>query len=79
MSSSEANTLPSRNIEIKARLSAEGRFEELVERARKLTGTNGQLFYQHDVYYKVAEGRLKLRFLQVYIFIDNFIWLWQIN
>lgn len=57
---------PSRNIEIKARLSGEGRFEETVKRARELTGSDGVLIEQHDVFYKVPEGRLKLRFLKVF-------------
>lgn len=56
---------PSRNIEIKARLSGEGRFENLVKKARELTGSDGVLIEQHDVFYKVPQGRLKLRFLKV--------------
>lgn len=65
MSSDTKVAAPSRNIEIKARLPGEGRFEDLVERARQLTRSDGQLIEQHDVFYKVPEGRLKLRFLKV--------------
>lgn len=55
----------SRNIEIKARLGNDEQFERRVQIARKLTGTEGELIEQHDVFYNVTEGRLKLRYLKV--------------
>lgn len=54
----------SRNIEIKARLGSDEQFERRVQIARDLTSTQGQLIVQHDVFYNVTEGRLKLRFLK---------------
>lgn len=55
----------SRNIEIKARLGSDEEFEKRVKIARHLTGTDGQIIEQHDIFYNVREGRLKLRFLIV--------------
>lgn len=55
----------SRNIEIKARLGNDEQFERRVQIARKLTSTEGKLIEQHDVFYNVTQGRLKLRFLKV--------------
>ena len=54
-----------RNIEIKARIHGENEFVKRVEIAKKLTNTSGELIPQHDVFFKVANGRLKLRYLQV--------------
>lgn len=50
-----------RNIEIKARIADDAAFAKRVEIAKKLTNTNGEVLNQRDVFYKVANGRLKLR------------------
>lgn len=50
-----------RNIEIKARIKNELEYEKRVEIARKLTNTSGEILNQHDIFYKVNTGRLKLR------------------
>ena len=50
-----------RNIEIKARLANEVAYEKRVEIAKKLTSTEGMILNQRDVFYKVNNGRLKLR------------------
>lgn len=55
----------SRNIEIKARLGNDEQFDRRVKIARKLTLTDGEIIHQRDVFYNVAEGRLKLRYLKV--------------
>lgn len=56
---------PLRNIEIKARICDNHAFERKIEIAKKLT-TNYSVLKQRDVFYNVANGRLKLRFLEVY-------------
>ena len=51
-----------RNIEIKAKLTQK-EFEEKVEIAKNLTGqTQPDILNQHDVFFKVPNGRLKLRY-----------------
>lgn len=50
-----------RNIEIKARIANDAGFEKRIEIAKKLTNTESQILNQRDVFYKVANGRLKLR------------------
>lgn len=50
-----------RNIEIKARIADDAGFERRVKIAKKLTSTDGEILKQRDVFYKVANGRLKLR------------------
>lgn len=60
------STIPNkRNIEIKARLANATEYERRVEIAKKLTQTTGEIIKQHDVFYKVTNGRLKLRYVQV--------------
>ena len=52
-----------RNIEIKAKLKDENEFKEKVEIAKSLCGkTDAVVISQHDVFFKVTEGRLKLRY-----------------
>lgn len=50
-----------RNIEIKARIVNDAGFEKRVEIAKSLTSTGGEILIQRDVFYKVSNGRLKLR------------------
>ena len=51
-----------RNIEIKAKLTQQ-EFEEKLEIAKDLTGqTQPEILNQHDVFFKVPNGRLKLRY-----------------
>jgi hypothetical protein len=51
-----------RNIEIKAKLTQK-EFEEKVEIAKQLTGqSQPEILNQHDVFFKVPNGRLKLRY-----------------
>lgn len=54
-----------RNIEIKAQLKDEVDFLEKCEIAFKLTGKEAEIIKQHDVFFNVTNGRLKLRYLQV--------------
>lgn len=58
MSSVEAKK---RNIEIKARIGDDAGFAKRIEIAKKLTNTSGAVLNQRDVFYKVPNGRLKLR------------------
>lgn len=58
---------PKRNIEIKARIPDENEFQRRVTVAKDLCNDNGELLKQHDIFYKVDTGRLKLR-IQVRIF-----------
>lgn len=51
-----------RNIEIKAKILDAAAFQEKVEIAKKLTGSDGEKIVQHDVFFKVPNGRLKLRY-----------------
>lgn len=50
-----------RNIEIKARIADDAGYEKRVEIAKKLTNSDGEILEQRDVFYKVCNGRLKLR------------------
>ncbi|XP_060531257.1 adenylate cyclase CyaB [Cylas formicarius] len=47
-----------RNIEIKAKV---GDMVRLIEKAKKLAGSEGTLIKQHDTFYNAPNGRLKLR------------------
>ncbi|EFA01517.1 uncharacterized protein LOC660170 [Tribolium castaneum] len=47
-----------RNIEIKAKVR---QLAKLIERAKALSETTGEVIKQHDTFYSVAKGRLKLR------------------
>lgn len=52
-----------RNIEIKAKLSDDLEFYEKIEIAKRLTGkSEAEVIKQHDVFFKVTQGRLKLRY-----------------
>lgn len=52
-----------RNIEIKAKLANEREFNDKVEIAKQLTGEmKAEIIEQHDVFFKVPIGRLKLRY-----------------
>lgn len=54
----------SRNIEIKARIRST-EFEDKIEIAKKLTQDHTTI-KQRDVFFNVTNGRLKLRYLEVY-------------
>ncbi|KAJ3659145.1 hypothetical protein Zmor_010850 [Zophobas morio] len=47
-----------RNVEIKARIKE---LSAILEKARLLSGSSGELIKQHDTFYCVQKGRLKLR------------------
>lgn len=68
-----SNPPSSRNIEIKAKVGSNEEFKRRVEIGKKLTGTGGEIIEQHDVFYNVTNGRLKLRYLKVK-FLINFDW-----
>lgn len=52
-----------RNVEIKAKLEDEKEFNEKVKIAQQLTGQGkAEIIVQHDVFFKVPNGRLKLRY-----------------
>jgi len=51
-----------RNIEIKAR--ALGGLDRLRDIARRLSGSQGEILEQEDVFFHVPDGRLKLRILR---------------
>lgn len=51
-----------RNVEIKATVKE---LNKLLERARALSGKNDEIIKQHDTFYKVHNGRLKLRRFEV--------------
>ncbi|XP_062540042.1 uncharacterized protein LOC134207964 [Armigeres subalbatus] len=57
-------TIPSRNIEIKAKIPNEETFRRLVEVAKQLTGSGGEIIKQHDVFFNAEKSRLKLRYLE---------------
>lgn len=61
---SSNGTVPSRNIEIKAQIDGPEAFLRRVEIARQLTGTDGEIIKQHDVFFNAERGRLKLRYLE---------------
>lgn len=51
-----------RNIEIKAKIADEKEFDEKIKIAKDLTGQKADILVQHDVFFKVPMGRLKLRY-----------------
>lgn len=52
-----------RNIEIKAKIADEIEFKRMLEIAKKLTGDQqATKIVQHDVFFNVQNGRLKLRY-----------------
>lgn len=52
-----------RNIEIKAKIADEAEFKKKLEIAKMLTGEKqAAVLDQHDVFFKVPNGRLKLRY-----------------
>lgn len=55
-----------RNIEIKAKIADKNEFHEKISIAKKLTNSDGKILLQHDVFFTVKNGRLKLRY-EVYI------------
>lgn len=59
--SSPVKVQPKRNIEIKARIQNEQEFEKRINIAKELTKTEGEILKQHDIFYNVRDGRLKLR------------------
>lgn len=64
--STNSTTIPNkRNIEIKARFANADEYERRVNIAKELTQTTGEIINQHDVFYNVPNGRLKLRYVQV--------------
>lgn len=54
-----------RNVEIKAKVHS---VSDFLERAAKLSGSEGQIIEQEDTFYKVPQGRLKLRKFKVSCF-----------
>lgn len=50
-----------RNVEIKARVHD---IEKIIKVAEKLSGSEGQIIHQHDVFYNVRNGRLKMRMFE---------------
>ena len=54
-----------RNIEIKAQLHSQEEFLEKCEIAEELTSKKAEIIPQHDVFFNVTNGRLKLRYLEV--------------
>lgn len=50
-----------RNVEIKARIGDVEAFEKRVDIAKNLTKTEGEILPQHDTFFNVGNGRLKLR------------------
>lgn len=61
------STIPpnKRNIEIKARIANDTEFQKRVNIAKTLTNTDGEIIPQHDVFFNVTNGRLKLRYQKV--------------
>ncbi|KAH8387645.1 hypothetical protein KR093_008509, partial [Drosophila rubida] len=66
MSSTTTSPPDERNVEIKARIpGGPEEFERRLEVAKKLTGAEGELIVQRDVFFNSPQGgRLKLRYLQ---------------
>ncbi|XP_063233389.1 uncharacterized protein LOC134537081 isoform X2 [Bacillus rossius redtenbacheri] len=50
-----------RNVEIKAKLTD---VEFVVRKAKELSSSEGEIQRQHDVFFNVPNGRLKLRYMQ---------------
>jgi adenylate cyclase class IV len=57
-----------RNVEIKAKVKE---MVKLIERAQSISGTNGEIIIQHDTFYNVQQGRLKLRKFEVRLYVYN--------
>lgn len=75
MESLAVATPPSkRNIEIKARIAGDVEFEKRVDIAKDLSKSNGELIPQHDVFFNVPNGRLKLRYQTVCISVASKRW-----
>ncbi|CAH3035010.1 unnamed protein product [Porites lobata] len=55
-----AKKMPS-NVEIKAKVKD---FETFKKKAKELSGSEGEVIEQKDIFFNVPQGRLKLRFLQ---------------
>jgi hypothetical protein len=51
-----------RNIEIKAKFADKAEFDNKISIAKQLTGSDGEILIQHDVFFTVPNGRLKLRY-----------------
>lgn len=68
-----------RNIEIKARIADAEEFQKRICIAKRLTNNDGQILKQRDVFYKVSNGRLKLRmevrFTWILFFSTDFIFI----
>lgn len=60
-----SDTATVRNVEIKAQLADKQAFQRRLEIARKLSGSNGEIIKQRDVFFNSLKGRLKLRYLEV--------------
>ncbi|XP_055618150.1 uncharacterized protein LOC129763277 [Toxorhynchites rutilus septentrionalis] len=58
------DTASVRNVEIKARLGDKKAFQRRIQIARKLTGSDGEIIKQRDVFFNSLKGRLKLRYLE---------------
>lgn len=59
-----------RNIEIKATINDP---KDVVSRIKQLTDTDCVIIKQHDTFFKVAEGRLKLRKFEVKYRLQTFV------
>lgn len=72
-----------RNIEIKARISDAEEFQKRICIAKRLTNNDGQILKQRDVFYKVSNGRLKLRmevrFTWILFFSTDFLFIFIIH
>lgn len=51
-----------RNVEIKAKVR---NLQELINRAKLLSNSEGSIIPQHDTFYNIQQGRLKLRKFEV--------------
>lgn len=72
-----------RNIEIKARIPDAEEFQKRICIAKRLTNNDGQILKQRDVFYKVSNGRLKLRmevrFTLIFFFSKGFLFIFIIQ
>jgi adenylate cyclase class IV len=50
-----------KNIEIKAKVGSDEAFENLLKLGRELSGKEPDTITQHDTFFNVPQGRLKLR------------------
>lgn len=55
-----------RNVEIKANVR---NFNNLLEKAKEVSGKDGEIIKQTDVFFHVKQGRLKLRQFEVNLFL----------